>query len=72
MSQRTTLLLSKYIYPADCVRQAADAFKEITQIHITEDNNVFYCFFDDCKYDVEQTTKEFENYLIDLSNTHHL
>ena len=70
MNPKITIRLSKDIYQSDSVAQTTDAFKQLAQISVTEEADSYLCVFEQCEYDAEQTVKEFENYLIDISNTH--
>ena len=72
MNQTITLLLSKRIYSRAYIELASDAFRDIAEIDVSENNAYFIYTFKNCTYDAEQTAAEFENYLIDLSNTHSL
>lgn len=63
------LMLSKDLYKMQTITKATDAFVELAQISLQEDENYYVCFFGKCIYSQEQTIKEFENYLIDLCNT---
>ena len=63
------LMLSKDLYEIQAIKKATDAFVELVQISVQEDENYYVCLFEKCIYSQEQTIKEFENYLIDLCNT---
>ena len=70
MNPKITLKLNKDIYQSGSVAQTINAFKQLAHISFTEDADSYICMFEMCEYDAEQTVKEFENYLIDVSNTH--
>ena len=64
----TKLLLSKDIYKTILIDETAIAFSNLAKISLYDDGSYIVCLFENCVYSKEQTIKEFENYLIDLSN----
>lgn len=62
------LMLSKYIYTFPAIENAISAFSELATISIREETNCYLFEFENCVYEEDITLKEFENYLIDLSN----
>lgn len=64
-----TLKLNKEIYPIRVINEAVSSFYDIVAITVKEKNNYWICEFSKSKYDLEETQKEFENYLIGLINT---
>ena len=62
------LKLSKEIYNYSLVKTAAKEFADISNILVSNEENYVKCIFSKCVYDDEITLKEFENYVIDLSN----
>lgn len=52
------------------VKLSIKAFDSIAHITLSQNENYFICLFYKCLYDIEETKKEFENYLIDLTNSH--
>lgn len=63
------LKLNSNIFSIIHVKKAITAYKDICKIDINEINNYIACEFKDCVYDLEETKKEFENYVINLMNT---
>ncbi len=62
------LKLNKDVYNELMVTQSIDAFTQIVDIGLEISLNYFICSFSNSKYDLDETMKEFENYLIDLTN----
>ncbi len=60
------LLLSKEIYDVNHIKKAISEYNHLAQITIKTDANSIRLVFSNTKYDVAETTKEFENYLIQL------
>jgi His-Xaa-Ser system protein HxsD len=60
--------LSKAIYSKMAVCRAAEAFQNIARITVRETDNYWSLEFSGCQYGETATSKEFENYLIDLEN----
>lgn len=63
------LELNKELYERKDIALVANIFFKLAVIKIEEDNNYWKCKFENCKYDIEQTKQEFENYLIDYVNS---
>ncbi|MBR0406276.1 MAG: HxsD-like protein [Eggerthellaceae bacterium] len=63
-----TLTLRKEIYQKSFVEKAILAYASIARIDVTTKGDYILCAFRQCTYDENLTVKEFENYLIDLTN----
>ena len=61
------LRLKKELYSIPNIRQSILAFSELATISVLEKDEVYICTISECRYDIEETVSEFENYLIDLS-----
>lgn len=61
------LTLKKELFQLTNIEQTIDAFADLCTVLVSEQENTYICVFLDCRYDYENTVKEFENYLIDLS-----
>ena len=59
---------NKKIYDLQQISLAIKAYSDITQINVMETEDYFILCFHNCKYLIERTVREFENYLIDLTN----
>ncbi len=68
LRMNNTLLLLKDLYSIEYLDDARTAFSRLTKICISDDKKYWICEFTDCKYAVEKTKKEFENYLIGICN----
>ena len=64
------LKLNKDLYPLEFIKTAADTYHDLCTISVVERSPYYICLFSDCIYNEEITKKEFENYLIDLLNSH--
>jgi len=62
------LFLSRELYSVAYIKQAIEAFFELSEITLENIDDYFVCIFNSTKYETEITIKEFENYLIDLCN----
>ena len=62
------LYLIKEIYSKNAIYRAIEDYQTISKIDINENDNYYICFFTLCRYDLKETMKEFENYIIDLMN----
>jgi len=56
----------KEIYSFSVLQQAVANYNGIATVVLTETAIGWECRFTNCKYDVAQTTKEFDNYCINL------
>lgn len=65
----SNLNLSKDIYNKLMIDKSIVAFSELASIAVFENEKYYICLFTNCRYDIKKTKKEFENYLIDLTNT---
>jgi len=63
----SNLALSKDIYKHSILKKCCDAYLEYSKIQITETEDYWNVDFSDCKFNEEETMREFENYLIELS-----
>lgn len=63
------LFLNKSIYTQKQILDTISAFSSLCNIKLCDDVAYFICEFYNCIYEIEETKKEFENYLIDLINT---
>lgn len=63
--------LNKGLYNESIIKQAIRDYRSIALIELSEDHSFYYLQFNECKYDEERTVREFENYLIDLTNVEH-
>lgn len=60
------LFLSKLLYEEEYIRKAIFDYQNLTTISLSDENTHFVCTFENCKYTVDLTIREFENYVIDL------
>ena len=60
--------INKNIFEKETVLRTIEEYSDIATININETDEYYDLNFDNCKYDQEETVKEFENYLIDLTN----
>lgn len=68
IQMKNRLFLSKEIYSYYYIEQTRTVYEKLADISVNEDENYWICEFCDCKYEIERTKKEFENYLIQLWN----
>ena len=61
--------INKEIFDIGIVTKAIEDYSDIASINVSETKDYIELEFDNCKYDTEETIKEFENYLIDLTNS---
>ena len=61
------IMLKKELFRFSNIQQSIVAFSDLCIITVYEQDNAYLCTFTGCKYDTEETVREFENYLIDLS-----
>ena len=64
-----TLELNKAVYSKDRIKQTILAYEPLVNIDMQEKSAYWVLSFTDCRYSVENTIREFENYLICLENT---
>ena len=62
------LRLNKTLYSYEAISASVDAFSEIATIIVREEDKYWVCYFTHSKYDLEETRKEFENYVIGCVN----
>ena len=60
------LFLRKLLYEEEYIRKAIIDYQNLTTIYLSEENTNFVCTFENCKYNVDLTIREFENYVIGL------
>lgn len=58
--------LNKDIYPLSYVQAAQNAYRDIANIEILEQDDCWQCIFSSCVSDERTTMCEFENYCIGL------
>ena len=63
------VILDGTIYSEFIVKKAISEYSTIAQIHFDITGNDMICEFISSIYDIEKTIKEFENYIIDLTNS---
>lgn len=63
------LILDSMIYDLKTIQKAIKAYRPLCSISVHKSGNHTVCHFEQCKYGLEQTQKEFENHLIALINT---
>ncbi len=61
-------MLNKDIYDKAVILSAIQQYHELALIRVQEKRNHWECTFSDCKYDIQVTMKEFENYVINMIN----
>ncbi len=71
MNDNGILLLHKELFNVDMILLAAKQYHELALITVHEKRWHWECVFSNCKYDIEMTTKEFENYVINMINVRH-
>lgn len=64
---KNKLFLTKEIYGLENIKQAINDYNNLAVIELKEDENYFYCTFNETYYDLDLTINEFENYLIGLT-----
>ena len=68
MKNMNELRLSSQIYSEGCIREGIDAFADLCSISLSSSDGTYIVSFSDCVYDTDETMKEFENYLIELTH----
>lgn len=63
------LKLNKEIYSKVYIITAMQAYADLAQITVKDISEYWQCSFTRCRYDLQETILEFENYLIDLVNS---
>lgn len=63
-----SLFLNKELYCRVKIERAIFAYKELSQIEISDSGQHWVCDFRDCIYGERLTMQEFENYLIGVLN----
>lgn len=65
------LQLSKKIYLRKYIEKAILNYNGLAKIKYEESKGYYILTFEDCYYDIEQTLKEYENHVIDLTVSIH-
>lgn len=65
------LRLNREIYSDQSIERTARAYRGYAVTTVSYDAHYITVTFQKCKYDAEQTVKEFENYLIGVENAKH-
>ena len=63
------LVLKNDIYSQDNIKKAIYVYRDYATISVTNNKTSTDLEFKNCKYDLDLTKKEFENYLIALENS---
>lgn len=61
---------SKQFYTRDVIISGIEDYKKLSIIELSEDEEYYFCFFNSCIIDPERIMLEFDNYLIELLNSH--
>lgn len=62
------LKLSKELYGKDSILFSIEQYKDLSTIKVLDRGKYWECVFSKCCYAKDTTMKEFENYLINLTN----
>ena len=69
MRQKTgTAEFHKELYSKEVIAKAVNDYSEIADIFVKNKEKYWQCLFQNCRFETEQTIREFENYMIDLLN----
>lgn len=68
MNNEGKLLLSKELYDKSIILSAVQQYHKLAMIKVHEKGNYWECVFTECNYDRRITMREFENYVIDMTN----
>ena len=63
-----SLRLPKELYSLEMIHKTIQEFDALAHIRIKDNNENWEVFFSRCRYGIEKTVLEFENYLICLEN----
>jgi len=63
------LILEREIYSESMIKKAIEDYSLIAQIKMDKNDSGIVCTFIKTEYDLDKTIDEFENYLIDLTNS---
>lgn len=66
------LRLCSCIYDFSVIEFSIRSYSQIAKIEVKKNDNYYVCKFTDCKYDLLQTMREFENFIIQASNSKEL
>lgn len=67
MKMKNELTLARELYDIHSIREACEAFASLADICVEQNERYVTLAFGSCRYSVEETIAEFENYLIGLS-----
>ena len=62
------LRLPKELYRLEMIQKTIQEFSELAHMRVKDSNENWEVLFSRCRYGVEKTVSEFENYLICLEN----
>ena len=68
MKNKSELLINSEIFTDKVLNAAVQAYSELADIQIEQQQQDWCITFQNCRYDAELTKHEFSNYLIDLSS----
>ena len=60
----------KEVYPVSIIREAIKDYERIATIEVSDDGKNYCCTFKHCAVDTARVIREFDNYLIELLNSH--
>lgn len=60
-----SVMLHKEIYPESAITEGIRAFASLAKIRYDQVGSYWRCVFSENRYDIQETTREFENYIID-------
>lgn len=66
--EEESLKLKKELFAIKAIQRAAFDYRELANIQVYEVEDYVICEFKNCVYDCKTTKREFENYVIGLSN----
>lgn len=61
---------SKEVYPISAIMQAIQDYKRVSTIEVSEEGDNYCCTFTRSVVDRTRVVHEFDNYLIELLNSH--
>lgn len=64
-----TLLINRSIYSDRSIRAALETYADYAAAAVEYTPQYAIVTFSECKFDQDQTVKEFENYMIGMENT---
>lgn len=63
------LKLCSSIYKLAAVNYATERYSSISEVTVSTEGNYYICRFNNCTYDLCVTMREFENFVIQVSNS---